>query len=73
MPSDNLPKISVILPAYNAEKYIEAAVNSILLQTYQNLEIIIADDCSTDRTKAIIDAIDDKRIQTHHNVIKQKL
>jgi glycosyltransferase involved in cell wall biosynthesis len=44
-------------------------LNNILIQTYQNLEIIIADDCSTDRTKAIIDAIDDKRIQTHHNVI----
>jgi glycosyltransferase involved in cell wall biosynthesis len=67
MPSDNFPKISVILPAYNAEKYIEAAVNSILLQTYQNFEIIIADDCSNDRTKAIIDAMNDSRIQTYHN------
>jgi glycosyltransferase involved in cell wall biosynthesis len=67
MLSDNFPKISVILPAYNAEKYIEAAVNSILLQTYQNFEIFIADDCSNDRTKAIIDAMNDSRIQTYHN------
>ena len=58
-------KISVIVANYNHEKYIEAAVKSILNQTYENFEIVIVDDCSTDNSKdAISDIIklDKKRI-----------
>src|SRR5699024_5796391 len=46
-------KISVILPAYNSEEGIHTAIQSILSQTWQNLELIIVDDCSTDDTLAV--------------------
>lgn len=48
------PKISVLMPAYNAEKYIWEAIESILNQTFTDFEFIIVDDCSTDRTWEII-------------------
>lgn len=46
-----LNKISVIMPAYNAEKTIDAAVKSVIGQTFQHWELLIVNDCSTDRTK----------------------
>jgi glycosyltransferase involved in cell wall biosynthesis len=63
-----LPYISVLMPAYNAEKYILDAINSILSQTYQNFELLIADDGSTDGTKSIIDTITDPRVSRYHNI-----
>jgi GT2 family glycosyltransferase len=52
------------MPAYNAQKFIEFAVSSVLEQTYKNIELIIVDDGSVDSTKAIIDRLSksDKRI-----------
>lgn len=50
-------KISVIVAAYNVEKYIEKCLHSIIAQTYQNLEIIVVNDGSTDGTLAIIEEI----------------
>jgi len=47
-------KISVIVAVYNTEKYIERCLNSLVNQTYDNLEIIVVDDCSTDNSKKII-------------------
>ena len=47
--------VSVIAPAYNHERYIEAALDSIKNQTYQNKELIIIDDCSKDATPQIIE------------------
>lgn len=52
MENNNL--VSVIMPAYNSEKSIVDSINSVLSQTYSNLELIIIDDCSTDNTKNII-------------------
>ena len=43
-----LPLISVVVPVYNGECYLEACVNSIIAQSYTNLEIILVDDGSTD-------------------------
>lgn len=64
---DNSPLISIIIPAYNCEEFIEIAVKSILNQTHLQIEVLIADDCSSDNTKTIIDHFDDPRIKIHHN------
>jgi teichuronic acid biosynthesis glycosyltransferase TuaG len=53
------------MPAYNAEKYIGESINSVIRQTYQNWELVIVDDGSTDNTKQIID-----RYKTHESRIK---
>lgn len=45
--------VSIVVPVYNAEKYIERCVNSILIQTYKNIEVIIIDDGSTDKSYEI--------------------
>ena len=45
-----MEKISVIIPAYNCEKYLEQCVRSVMNQTYKNLEIIVINDGSTDQT-----------------------
>ena len=50
----NIPKVSVIIPAYNCENYIEQAVKSVLEQTYTNYEVIVIDDGSTDNTKQVL-------------------
>lgn len=59
------PKVSVVIPTYNQEKYIAETLESVLNQTYKNLEIVVADDCSKDNTVQIISyyAERDKRIK----------
>ena len=49
-----LPAISVVIPVYNAEKYIGECLDSILAQTFQNFEVIVVDDCSTDSSVAVV-------------------
>ncbi|WP_136798307.1 glycosyltransferase family 2 protein [Desulfosediminicola ganghwensis] len=56
------PLISVVIPAYNHERYIGAAVESVLQQTFADLELIVIDDGSTDRTGEIVQSYDDKRL-----------
>lgn len=48
--------VSVCLPAYNDEKYVGECIESIINQTYSNIEIIVCDDCSTDRTYSILES-----------------
>ncbi|WP_296985768.1 glycosyltransferase family 2 protein, partial [Thalassolituus sp. UBA1505] len=55
--------ISVVLPAYNAESYIGPAVDSILAQTYSNIELICIDDGSTDNTLNILNTYEDERLR----------
>lgn len=63
-----MDKISIIVPAYNIEHYIENTVKSICDQTYRNLEIILVDDGSMDRTPEILDRLAEKddRIRVIH-------
>lgn len=60
--ADEGPLVSVSMPAFNSERYIAEAIESILAQTYQNFELIIVDDGSTDRTREIIESFTDPRI-----------
>ena len=56
------PLVSVSMPAFNTEKYISEAIESVLSQTYTNFELIIVDDGSTDKTRDIINRYSDPRI-----------
>ena len=61
-PKAHSPKISVVMSAYNVEKYIREAIDSIVNQSFTDFECIIVDDGSTDGTKDTIRSYDDKRI-----------
>ncbi|CAG9606590.1 glycosyltransferase family 2 protein [Pseudoneobacillus rhizosphaerae] len=61
------PLVSVFMPVFNCEKYIKESLESILNQTYSNLEILIIDDGSTDNTIEIISSYNDKRIRLLKN------
>lgn len=64
----NCPKISIIVPIYNMEKYLDRCVDSILCQTYTNLEIILVNDGSSDASPSICDkyAEADSRVKVVH-------
>lgn len=73
MEKKSLPLVSVIMSSYNEEKYIGEAIESILNQTYENLELIIIDDASTDNTANIIQNYKDERIIYWRNETNRKL
>lgn len=58
----NLGLVSVVIPAYNVERYIADAIKSVLDQTYPWFEIIVVDDASQDKTAAVVGSIKDERI-----------
>ncbi|MGM9598531.1 MAG: glycosyltransferase family 2 protein [Faecousia sp.] len=66
----NEPKISVIIPVYNVENYLRRCLDSVISQTYQNLDIILIDDGSKDSSGAICDeyATKDSRIRCFHQI-----
>lgn len=61
------PLISILIPMYNAAEYIERAVLSATRQTYENIEILIVDNCSTDNSVEIVKGISDTRIKLYQN------
>ena len=68
-----MPKVSVILPVYNAEKFLKEAIDSILNQTFTDFELLLINDGSTDRSKEIIGSFSDKRINYVENDINKGL
>lgn len=60
------PLVSIVMPAYQASKFINYAIDSILNQSHKNIELLIADDASKDDTRALINAYNDPRIKTFH-------
>lgn len=69
--NNSSPKVSIIMPCYNAEKYIEKAIQSVLEQTYRNFELIIIDDNSDDKTAQIIEKFAENDFRIKY-VIKNK-
>lgn len=63
-----MPLVSIIIPVYNSEKYLGTTINSLFNQTYQDFEIILVDDGSTDTSGCLCDdlALRDKRISVIH-------
>ena len=73
--SELQPLISVLIPVYNVEDFVKEAIQSILSQTYKNIEIIVVDDCSTDNTYKIVHDLSrlDQRIKLYRNPINSKI
>jgi glycosyltransferase involved in cell wall biosynthesis len=67
MAADADQRVSVIIPAYNAAKFIRATIASVLAQTHADLEVIVVDDGSVDETASLVEAIaqDDSRVRLH--------
>jgi len=57
------PKVSVVIPCYNGQRFIKESIESVISQTYRELEIIVVDDGSTDQTAKIVVSIGDSRIK----------
>lgn len=66
-----MPTVSVIIPSYNHERFVQECIQSVLNQTFQDFEIIITDDASIDRTVEIIEQFDDPRIKLFKHSINQ--
>lgn len=64
-------KVSVIMPVHNDQDYIKCAINSVLRQTHSNLELIIVDDFSNDKTLEVIESFSDPRLKVY--TFKQNL
>jgi glycosyltransferase involved in cell wall biosynthesis len=59
----NEPLVSVIIPTYNRPEYLQQAIASAVKQTYQNIEIIVSDNCSSENPRAIVESFGDPRIR----------
>lgn len=61
------PRVTVLMPVYNAERYLREAIDSILAQTFTDFELLLINDGSTDGSVSIIESYDDPRIRLAHN------
>ncbi|MFZ5553495.1 MAG: glycosyltransferase family 2 protein [Bacteroidota bacterium] len=61
-----LPLVSVVIPVYNGEKFISQTISAVLQQTYKNMEIIVVNDGSTDKTKTILEQISSPQLKVVH-------
>ena len=68
-----MPKITVLMAAYNAESFLREAIDSVLAQTVADFEFLIFEDCSTDTTRQILKSYQDPRIKLHLNDTNQGL
>lgn len=65
---NNFPLVTVAMVTYNSEKYVRIAIDSVLASDYENFELIICDDCSSDLTWEIIQSYNDNRIRRYRNI-----
>lgn len=70
-----MPKVSIVMPVYNGEKYLAESIESVLAQTFSDWELLLVNDCSTDSSPAIMRAYveQDKRIRYYSNPVNLKL
>jgi Glycosyl transferase family 2 len=61
--------VSVLMPAYNAERYVLQSVQSVLAQTFEDFELLVVDDCSTDGTAGILSSVADRRLRVLRNEV----
>jgi len=61
------PRVSVLVPAFNVERWIESALRSVLRQTMSDFELVVLDDASTDGTRDVIARLSDPRLRIYCN------
>ena len=63
-----MPRVSALIPTYNRADYVGGAIETVLAQTYQDIEAVVVNDGSTDNTRDVLaEYADDERVQVHHN------
>lgn len=62
-----MPKITIAIPTYNRAKLLTEAIESVLVQTYEDFELLISDNASTDETKNVVVSFKNPRIRYHRN------
>src|SRR4029077_11316800 len=63
-----MPKVSVVVPTYNHSRFLRKRINSVLQQTFQDFEVILLDDCSTDDSRSILSSYTgDPRVRNEFN------
>ena len=69
------PEISLIMSVYNGEDYLSEAIESVLNQTFTDFELVVINDCSTDKTEEILKGFEklDERVKVHTNEVNLRL